>query len=207
MNKLTKITATALFTLFLTACDKAADKTADAAKPETTQQAEAAKPAETAAPAMTAEAQEKADYEKLIAWNQEQGAVQAQNQQKLQQALNAAMEAKDENKVKAAVEEFNKNVQTSIASLDALDVKSDLISNAKNKTKEVLTLASELLVAQANLKTEEDQKAYAEKAMKLQGEMQSLAELGAQIEAKFNPAPAQSATPSTEQPAQAPAAK
>ncbi|VEH66576.1 Uncharacterised protein [Rodentibacter pneumotropicus] len=77
---------------------------------------------------------------------------------KLQQALSAAAESKDENKAKAAVEEFNKSVQTSIASLDALDVKSDLISNAKNQTKEVLTLASQLLVAQANVKTEADQK-------------------------------------------------
>ncbi|OOF42520.1 lipoprotein HlpB [Rodentibacter rarus] len=203
MNKLTKITATALFTLFLTACDKVADKTADAAKPETTQQAEMAKAAETVV-AMNAEAQEKADYEKLLAWNQAQGAVQAQSQQKLQQDLVVAIEANDENKAKAAVEEFNKSVQGSIASLDALDVKSDLIGNAKNKTKEVLTLASELLVAQANVKTEEAQKAYAEKAMQLQVEIQSLAELDAQIKAKFNPAPVQ---PATEQPTQAPAAK
>ncbi|MBF0752340.1 MULTISPECIES: lipoprotein HlpB [unclassified Pasteurella] len=189
MNKLAKITATALFALFLTACDKA-DKTADTPKP-----------AETTAPAMSVEAQEKADYEKLIAWNQEQGAVQAQNQQKLQQELNAAAETKDENKAKAAIEAFNKNVQASIASLDALDVKSDLIGNAKNQTKEVLTLASQLLVAQANVKTEADQKAYAEKAVELQNKMQSLAELGAQIEAKFNPAPVQPDASSTEAPA------
>ncbi len=50
MNKFTKISATALFALFLTACDKPADKPAPA-KPETTQPApeakqEAAKPAE-----------------------------------------------------------------------------------------------------------------------------------------------------------------
>lgn len=204
MNKFTKISATALFALFLTACDKPADKPADAAKPETTQTTEAAKPAETA-PALSAEEQEKADYEKLIAWNKEQGAAQAQSQQKLQQELQAAIAANDENKAKEAIEEFNKTVQTSIASLDSLDVKSDLIKSAKDKTKDVLSLASELLVAQANLKTEADQKAYAEKAMKLQGEMQSLAELGAQIEAKFNPAPAQA--PAAEQPAQAPAAK
>lgn len=204
MNKLTKVTATALFTLFLTACDKPADKSADAAKPQTTQPAEAPKAAE-AAPAVNTEAQEKADYEKLLAWNQAQGAVQAQSQQKLQQDLAAAVEANDENKAKAAVEEFNQSVQSSIASLDALDVKSDLINNAKTKTKNVLTLASQLLVAQLNTKTEEAQKAYESKAMELQAEMKSLAELGAQIEAKFNPPPAQPAAPSTEQPA--PAAK
>ncbi|OOF58780.1 lipoprotein HlpB [Rodentibacter myodis] len=197
MNKFTKMSAAALLALFLTACDKPADKTADVAKPETTQ------------PAMSAEAQEKADYEKLIAWNQAQGAAQAQNQQKLQQELTAAIEAKDENKAKTAVEEYNKTVQATIASLDALDIKSDLINAAKNKTKDVLTLASELLVDQLNVKTEEDQKAYAEKATKLQAEMQALAQLGAQIEAKYNPAPVQApaAEQPAEQPTQAPAAK
>lgn len=208
MNKFTKISATALFALFLTACDKPADKPANNAKPETAQQAEAAKPAEATqqaeaakpaeatkpaetAPALSAEEQEKADYEKLIAWNQQQGAAQAQSQQKLQQELQAAIVAQDENKAKAAIEEFNKTVQASIASLDALEIKSDLIKSAQTKTKNVLALASELLVAQANVKDEAEQKVYVEKAQQLQNEMQALAQLSAQIEAKLNPAPAQ----------------
>ena len=208
MNKFTKISATALFALFLTACDKPADKPANNAKPETaqqteaakpteaTQQAEAAKPVEAAkpaetAPALNAEEQEKADYEKLVAWNQQQGAAQAQSQQKLQQELQAAIVAQDENKAKAAIEEFNKTVQASIASLDALEIKSDLIKSAQTKTKNVLALASELLVAQANVKDEAEQKVYVEKAQQLQSEMQALAQLSAQIEAKLNPAPAQ----------------
>ena len=190
MNKFTKISATVLFALFLTACDKPADKPANNAKPETAQQAEAAKPAETA-PALSAEEQEKADYEKLVAWNQQQGAAQAQSQQKLQQELQAAIVAQDENKAKAAIEEFNKTVQASIASLDALEIKSDLIKSAQTKTKNVLALASELLVAQANVKDEAEQKVYVEKAQQLQSEMQALAQLSAQIEAKLNPAPAQ----------------
>lgn len=196
MNKFTKISATALFALFLTACDKPADKPANNAKPETTQQTEAAKPAEATkpaetAPALSAEEQEKADYEKLVAWNQQQGAAQAQSQQKLQQELQAAIVAQDENKAKAAIEEFNKTVQASIASLDALEIKSDLIKSAQTKTKNVLALASELLVAQANVKDEAEQKVYVEKAQQLQSEMQALAQLSAQIEAKLNPAPAQ----------------
>ena len=208
MNKFTKISATALFALFLTACDKPADKPANNAKPETTQQTEAAKPAEATqqaeaakpaeatkpaetAPALSAEEQEKADYEKLVAWNQQQGAAQAQSQQKLQQELQAAIVAQDENKAKAAIEEFNKTVQASIASLDALEIKSDLIKSAQTKTKNVLALASELLVAQANVKDEAEQKVYVEKAQQLQNEMQALAQLSAQIEAKLNPTPAQ----------------
>ena len=208
MNKFTKISATALFALFLTACDKPADKPANNAKPETTQQTEVAKPAEATqqaeaakpaeatkpaetAPALSAEEQEKADYEKLVAWNQQQGAAQAQSQQKLQQELQAAIVAQDENKAKAAIEEFNKTVQASIASLDALEIKSDLIKSAQTKTKNVLALASELLVAQANVKDEAEQKVYVKKAQQLQNEMQALAQLSAQIEAKLNPAPAQ----------------
>lgn len=220
MNKFTKISATALFALFLTACDKPADKPANNAKPETAQQAEAAKPAEATqqakaakpaeatqqaeaakpaeatkpaetAPALSAEEQEKTDYEKLVAWNQQQGTAQAQSQQKLQQELQAAIVAQDENKAKAAIEEFNKTVQASIASLDALEIKSDLIKSAQTKTKNVLALASELLVAQANVKDEAEQKVYVEKAQQLQNEMQALAQLSAQIEAKLNPAPAQ----------------
>lgn len=202
MNKFTKISATALFALFLTACDKPADKPANNTKPETAQQTEAAKPAEATqqakaakpaetAPALSAEEQEKADYEKLVAWNQQQGAAQAQSQQKLQQELQAAIVAQDENKAKAAIEEFNKTVQASIASLDALEIKSDLIKSAQTKTKNVLALASELLVAQANVKDEAEQKVYVEKAQQLQSEMQALAQLSAQIEAKLNPAPAQ----------------
>ncbi len=208
MNKFTKISATALFALFLTACDKPADKPANNAKPETAQQAETAKPAEATqqaevakpaeatkpaetAPALSAEEQEKADYEKLVAWNQQQGAAQAQSQQKLQQELQAAIVAQDENKAKAAIEEFNKTVQASIASLDALEIKSDLIKSAQTKTKNVLALASELLVAQANVKDEAEQKVYVEKAQQLQSEMQALAQLSAQIEAKLNPASAQ----------------
>ena len=208
MNKFTKISATALFALFLTACDKPADKPANNAKPETAQQTEAAKPAEATqqaeaakpaeatkpaetAPALSAEEQEKADYEKLVAWNQQQGAAQAQSQQKLQQELQAAIVAQDENKAKAAIEEFNKTVQASIASLDALEIKSDLIKSAQTKTKNVLALASELLVAQANVKDEAEQKVYVKKAQQLQNEMQALAQLSAQIEAKLNPAPAQ----------------
>ena len=208
MNKFTKISATALFALFLTACDKPADKPANNAKPETAQQTEAAKPAEATqqaevakpaeatkpaetAPALSAEEQEKADYEKLVAWNQQQGVAQAQSQQKLQQELQAAIVAQDENKAKAAIEEFNKTVQASIASLDALEIKSDLIKSAQTKTKNVLALASELLVAQANVKDEAEQKVYVEKAQQLQNEMQALAQLSAQIEAKLNPAPAQ----------------
>lgn len=102
MNKFTKISATALFALFLTACDKPADKPAPA-KPETTQPApeakqEAAQPAEAAKPAEATPAQEQADYNKLLEWNASQAQAQMAAQQKLQSDLTAAVQAKDDKK-------------------------------------------------------------------------------------------------------------
>ena len=88
MNKFTKISATALFALFLTACDKPADKPAQRnlkllslrqkLNKKQQNQLEAAKPAE-ATPA-----QEQADYNKLLEWN----ASQAQAQMAAQQNFN-----------------------------------------------------------------------------------------------------------------------
>ena len=106
MNKFTKISATALFALFLTACDKPADKPAPA-KPETTQPApeakqEAAQPAEAAKPAEATPAQEQADYNKLLEWNASQAQAQMAAQQKLQSDLTAAVQAKDDKKIEEA---------------------------------------------------------------------------------------------------------
>ncbi len=82
----------------------------------------------------------------------------------------AAVQAQDEKKVKEAIETFNQSVKDTITSLDALDVKAESIKSIKEQTKNVLSLASGLLVDQANMsftnptQTPEQQKAYAEKA-------------------------------------------
>ena len=104
MNKFTKISATALFALFLTACDKPADKPAPA-KPETTQPAPEAKQ-ESAKPAEATPAQEQADYNKLLEWNASQAQAQMAAQQKLQSDLTAAVQAKDEKKIEEAIKTF-----------------------------------------------------------------------------------------------------
>ena len=58
MNKFTKISATALLALFLTACDKPADKAAEA-KPEAAQTQAVSE----------VKVDEKGDYQKLVDWN------------------------------------------------------------------------------------------------------------------------------------------
>ena len=197
MNKFTKISATALFALFLTACDKPADKPAPA-KPETTQPApeakqEAAKPAEAAKSAEATPAQEQADYNKLLEWNTQQTQAQMTAQQKLQSDLTAAVQAKDEKKVEEAIKTFNKSVEDAIASLDKLDVTSPSVKSIKDQNKEVLALSSELLVEQLGLATqkaptEAQTKALQEKVQKLQTAVVKLQQDSAALAQKFAPA-------------------
>ena len=195
MNKFTKISATALFALFLTACDKPADKPAPA-KPETTQPAPEAKQ-EAAKPAEANPAQEQADYNKLLEWNASQAQAQMAAQQKLQSDLTAAVQAKDEKKIEEAIKTFNKTVEDTIASLDKLEVASPSVKSIKDQNKEVLALSSELLVDQLNLATkaptEEQTKAYQAKVEKLQAAVAKLQKDGADLAQKF--APAAPATP------------
>ena len=189
MNKFTKISATALFALFLTACDKPADKPAPA-KPETTQPAPEAKQ-EAAKPAEATPAQEQADYNKLLEWNASQAQAQMTAQQKLQSDLTAAVQAKDEKKIEEAIKTFNKTVEDTIASLDKLEVASPSVKSIKDQNKEVLALSSELLVDQLNLATkaptEEQTQAYQAKVEKLQAAVAKLQKDGADLAQKFAP--------------------
>ena len=195
MNKFTKISATALFALFLTACDKPADKPAPA-KPETTQPAPEAKQ-EAAKPAEATPAQEQADYNKLLEWNASQAQAQMAAQQTLQSDLTAAVQAKDDKKIEEAIKTFNKTVEDTIASLDKLDIAAPSVKSIKDQNKEVLALSSELLVDQLNLATkaptEEQTKAYQAKVEKLQAAVAKLQKDGADLAQKF--APAAPATP------------
>ena len=197
MNKFTKISATALFALFLTACDKPADKPAPA-KPETTQLApeakqETAQPAEAAKPAEATPAQEQADYNKLLEWNASQAQAQMAAQQTLQSDLTAAVQAKDNKKIEEAIKTFNKTVEDTIASLDKLDITAPSVKSIKDQNKEVLALSSELLVEQLGLATqkapsEAQTKALQEKVQKLQTAVVKLQQDSAALAQKFAPA-------------------
>ena len=155
MTKFTKISATALFALFLTACDKPANKPAETAAPEKTPAAatqekaaapatEAAKPAtEAAKPAAADEmAQGKADLEKVLAWDsQNQGQMV-----KLQQELQAKAASGDPKQIEEAVKGFTAYIDDTIKSLDALDIKNTQVVDFRNLAKDVLGLSRDVMV-------------------------------------------------------------
>lgn len=148
MTKLTKISATALFALFLTACDKPANKPAETAAPEKTPAAapatEAAKPAtEAAKPAAADEmAQGKADLEKVLAWDsQNQGQMV-----KLQQELQAKAASGDPKQIEEAVKGFTAYIDDTIKSLDSLDIKNTQVVDFRTLAKDVLGLSRDVMV-------------------------------------------------------------
>ena len=155
MTKFTKISATALFALFLTACDKPANKPAETAAPEKAPTAatqekaaapatEAAKPAtEAAKPAAADEmAQGKADLEKVLAWDsQNQGQMV-----KLQQELQAKAASGDPKQIEEAVKGFTAYIDDTIKSLDSLDIKNTQVVDFRNLAKDVLGLSRDVMV-------------------------------------------------------------
>lgn len=195
MTKLTKISATALFALFLTACDKPADKAAEVPKAEATPaqtqapvaQQEAA-PAETAKPAVQLSAEElaqgKTDLQKILDWNKAQEQAANVAQQKLQTEL----ATNDPKKVEAALVEFTKTVDETVKTLDAVEVKSPLVVAFKAKTKEVLTLSSSIVADSVKVMsqpTPESQNALAEKTQQLIQEGNVLQQLQAELQQTF----------------------
>ena len=155
MTKFTKISATALFALFLTACDKPANKPAETAAPEKTPAAatqekaaapatEAAKPAtEAAKPAAADEmTQGKADLEKVLAWDsQNQGQMV-----KLQQELQAKAASGDPKQIEEAVKGFTAYIDDTIKSLDSLDIKNTQVVDFRTLAKDVLGLSRDVMV-------------------------------------------------------------
>ena len=148
MNKFTKISATALFALFLTACDKPANKPAETAAPEktpaaATQEKAAAPATEAAKPAAADEmAQGKADLEKVLAWDsQNQGQMV-----KLQQELQAKAASGDPKQIEEAVKGFTAYIDDTIKSLDALDIKNTQVVDFRTLAKDVLGLSRDVMV-------------------------------------------------------------
>ena len=148
MTKFTKISATALFALFLTACDKPANKPAETAALEktpaaATQEKAAAPATEAAKPAAADEmAQGKADLEKVLAWDsQNQGQMV-----KLQQELQAKAASGDPKQIEEAVKGFTAYIDDTIKSLDSLDIKNTQVVDFRNLAKDVLGLSRDVMV-------------------------------------------------------------
>lgn len=196
MTKFTKISVTALFALFLTACDKPADKAAEVPKAEAAPAAQTqapvaqqeTAPAETAKPAVQLSAEElaqgKTDLQKILDWNKAQEQAANAAQQKLQTEL----ATNDPKKVEAALVEFTKTVDETVKTLDAVEVKSPLVAAFKAKTKEVLTLSSSIVADSVKVMaqpTPESQNALAEKTQKLIQEGNVLQQLQAELQQTF----------------------
>ncbi len=187
MTKFTKISATALFALFLTACDKPANKT-EAPKAEATPatQAEPATQAPTAQLTEAEIAEGKADYQKLLDWNKTQERTANAAQKTLQEKLAASKD--DPKKVEAALTEFTKTVTDTINSLDAVEVKNSLAQAFKAKTKEVLGLSNVIVADSVNTMAKpspEAQEALKGKIQQLQQQSGELLQLQTQLEQLF----------------------
>ena len=198
MTKFTKISATALFALFLTACDKPANKPAETAAPEKTPAAatqekaaapatEAAKPAtEAAKPAAADEmAQGKADLEKVLAWdNQNQGQMV-----KLQQELQAKAASGDPKQIEEAVKGFTAYIDDTIKSLDSLDIKNTQVVDFRNLAKDVLGLSRDVMVDSlkiaANPQDADLQKGLQTKVQDLMQKSQNLLSSQNELKTKF----------------------
>ena len=198
MTKFTKISATALFALFLTACDKPANKPAETAAPEKTPAAatqekaaapatEAAKPAtEAAKPAAADEmAQGKADLEKVLAWDsQNQGQMV-----KLQQELQAKAASGDPKQIEEAVKGFTAYIDDTIKSLDSLDIKNTQVVDFRNLAKDVLGLSRDVMVDSlkiaSNPQDAELQKGLQTKVQDLMQKSQNLLSSQNELKTKF----------------------
>lgn len=174
MNKLTKITTTALFALFLTACDKLAPKDPEVAKAETTVSETAIKE------------QEKADFQKIIEWNNSQQEALAHSQMALQETISTG----DRIKIEESLNAFNTKVDEVLKSLETVDVKSELLIQFKNKMKETLSLSNDLIaesVKAMSNPTLETQKVIQAKTQTLINAGQELEKFQAQLQQRFMP--------------------
>lgn len=186
MNKFTKISAAALLTVFLAACDKPAPaKPAEAPKTEATAPAATAPKAETPAPAVDAtQAQGVEDFKKIVEWNQSQEKALAGFQAELQQTL----ATQDKAKIEEALKTFTTKVTDVLKSLDALEIKNADVLAFKAKTKETLELSNDLIAESVKVManpTAEAQKLIQEKSQKLMATGTELQKLQAELQQKF----------------------
>ena len=130
----------------------------------------------------------KADFQKVMQWQDSQMQMMTNAQVELQQKLMSSQN--DPKQVEAIVQEFAAKVKEAEKSLNALDVKSDEVKAFKQKTQEAFKLSSELMEDSLKvLQTPESAATLAEgiqqkttKAMEAQAELQKLQ---ADLKAKY----------------------
>lgn len=167
MTKFTKITSAALLALFLAACDKAAEKKAEAPAQNTqTQQetakepekkAEEAKPAEAAKPAETTKASDPAaEYQMLSDWGQAQ---QIEMQKAGVELRELASRTRDMKQLSESIEKAKNVFADSLKNLDKLEIKDEAVAALRSKSREVLVLMQEALLIGTKIAAEPEKEA------------------------------------------------
>lgn len=180
MNKFTKISAAALLTLFLAACDKpATNATTEAPKAEQTAQPTQA--------AVAVDPQGVEDFKKLLEWNKSQEQALGSLHEELQQRIVTGEKSKIEEGFKllvAKIDEVSK-------SLDGLEVKNAEVSAFKEKIKQNFSLSKDLAASYVTSMvnpTAENQKLVQEKSQVIIKAGQELQLMQNQLQSKFVPA-------------------
>lgn len=198
MNTLSKISLSALFAVFLTACEKQTTQPSEQ-KPEQVQASgvkEEVKPVDTGA----------ADYQIFRDWQYSQ---EKSLNDTIQTAINGLTE-KQKADPSVMQETINKTLLTQLdsikASAEELNIQNGEVKALKDKTLEVLTLGTQMIIEGANMEknpTPEAHKAFGE----LQTRLNQLAEEGQKLEselkAKYAPDPQPEIAPRETKPQEA----
>lgn len=170
MNKLTKVTFIALFSLFLSGCDKFNELVGS--------------PSATEVAAQGAE-----EFKTMLEWNatQEKGLVA------VQQSLQQRVETGEKAQIEEGLNIFRAQIDEVIKSLDNLTIKNPQVAEFKEKTKQTLILSNDLISESVKVianPTPEAQQVIQQKSQNLIQVGQELQQIQLQLQQKFMPTPA-----------------
>ncbi|QIW15210.1 hypothetical protein A4G20_02055 [Pasteurellaceae bacterium RH1A] len=183
MNKFTKISAAALVALFLTACDKPADKAATTTAPaaQETKTEVAAPKAET--PAANPADAAQAEFQQVLGLDAEfTPALNA-----VQQKIVEAQQAGNKEALEAGVKEYFSTMEQVIAKYEAVDVKDAQVKSFKDSVVEVLKTTLDFTKEAQQADTPEKQQAVAEKQQTLLTKAAELQKVQNELQARFAP--------------------
>lgn len=131
----------------------------------------------------------KADYKKMLDWNQQQQTTQQQLLGEFQTALS---QVKTPEEIEPILKKYEDGAKAVIASLDKVDVKSKEIKELKDKSKALLSLSVEVTSksAKAMVKplTDEEKAVLQTQVNELQTSAKALAELDKSLAQKYGDA-------------------
>ncbi|WP_439259413.1 lipoprotein HlpB [Lonepinella sp. BR2930] len=188
MNKFTKISAISLFTLFLTACDKPAEKVPTTVAPA--QNTQTAQPNQVT---LNVNEQNIDDVKKFLNWDAQQ--IEILNAP--QDELRIATESKDTAKIQAALQQLTEKANQVLANADKLDIKDPGVNLLKDKAKENLVLSINFVnesfsyVVQGKQPSEEDKQKLNDTYQRLVASSQELQQIREKLHQVLAPKPAQ----------------